>query len=241
MKTQKGILLSLVLSISIIGQSQISKTISCTAGNLDALLGGSKTVVTNLTITGSIDARDFKCMSTIMTSLLDLDISAVTIKAYTGSGGTHVDYNNVYLANEIPGYAFQTNSPSILRSIILPNSLTSIGECAFWYHNELLSITLPSSLTSIGKDAFRGTSLTNINLPNGLKTIVSGAFSETPIVSIIIPNTVSVFGYDTNMYDVGVFSNCTKLTSVTLSNTSTTIPFKTFLNCDSLKNIIIPK
>jgi hypothetical protein len=240
MKTQKGILLSLVLSISIIGQSQISKTISCTAGNLDALLGGSKTVVTNLTITGSIDARDFKCMSTIMTSLLDLDISAVTIKSYTGSGGTHVDNNNVYLANEIPDYAFQVNSPSILRSIILPNSLTSIGNYAFWYHKELLSITIPSSVISIGKDAFRGTSLTDISLPNGLKTIVSGAFSGSLIESIIIPNTVTAFGVNTYMYNVGVFSYCSKLVNVTLPNSIISIPFETFLNCKALRNIEVP-
>jgi len=243
MKTQKGILLSLFLSISIIGQSQISKTISCTAGNLDALLGGSKTVVTNLTITGSIDARDFKCMSTIMTSLLDLDISAVTIKSYTGSGGTHVDYNNVYLANEIPDYAFQTNSPSILRSIILPNSLTSIGVCAFWSHNELLSIIIPSSVISIGQQAFSGTSISSINLPNGLITIGWGAFSGCKIDNVTIPNTVTSFGANIGFEygnHTGVFSNCTKLVSVTIPNSITSIPEKTFLNCTALKNVTIP-
>lgn len=241
MKTQKAILLSLFLSISTMGQSQISKTINCTAGNLDALLGGSKSVVTSLTLTGSIDARDFNCMTNLMTSLLDLDISAVTIKAYKGGGGTHQSYNNVYLANEIPSYAFYVNSPSILRSIILPNSLTSIADEAFWAHKKLADITLPNSLISIGKNAFLGNPITKIILPEGLKIIETGAFSETLIETITIPNSVISLGeFVFGSIETGVFSKCSNLKSIILPNSLTAVSNEMFRNCKNLTNITIP-
>jgi hypothetical protein len=243
MKTKKEVLLSLVLSISIISQSQISKTISCTAGNLEALLGGSKTVVTNLTITGSIDARDFKCMGSIMTSLLYLDINAVTIKSYTGPNGTTVGSYNVYQSNEIPSNSFTMNSNSRLYSIILPNSLTSIAASAFWNNYRLGIVSIPNSVTSIGQLAFEVTGITNIILPTGLTTLGWGAFSNCNIKQITIPNTVTNFGVNIGSdygYHRGVFMDCKSLESISIPNSITNIPENTFKNCIALKNITIP-
>ena len=61
--------------------------------------------VTNLTVTGTIDARDFKTMRDNMPLLAVLDLSGVTIAAYTGPDGTHPS-GGLYPENEIPGRAF---------------------------------------------------------------------------------------------------------------------------------------
>jgi hypothetical protein len=54
-------------------------------------------------------------------------------------------------------------SNTALTSIIIPNSVTSIGEGAFYFDTELTSVTIGNSVTSIGNDAFgRNTKLTSV-------------------------------------------------------------------------------
>ena len=75
----------------------------------------------------------------------------------TSSSGAFYDSNITSVVipdtvTSIGNYAF--SSCSNLTSITIPSSVTSIGENAFWYCNSLTSITIPSSVTSIGKAAF---------------------------------------------------------------------------------------
>ena len=54
----------------------------------------------------------------------------------------------------------------------IPNSVTSIGDSAFWGCSSLTSVTIGNSVTSIGDNAFRGCSgLTSIELPNSVTSI----------------------------------------------------------------------
>jgi hypothetical protein len=73
-------------------------------------------------------------------------------------------------------------------NIELPESLTSIGQEAFWDCSGLTNIELPKSLTSIGKEAFCDFSgLTNIELPENLTPIRGRIFGGcTDITEIII-------------------------------------------------------
>ena len=63
-----------------------------------------------------------------------------------------------------------------LTSIIIPNSVTNIGEGAFRECSELTSVTIGKSVTSIGEDAFKDCKLTWINIPKSVKIIGKGAF-----------------------------------------------------------------
>ncbi|MDR2922784.1 MAG: leucine-rich repeat domain-containing protein [Treponema sp.] len=68
-------------------------------------------------------------------------------------------------------FAFAWRAASLV-SVIIPNSVTSIGDYAFWDCTSLASITIPKSVTSIGDGAFREcTRLTGITIPKNVTTI----------------------------------------------------------------------
>ena len=125
MRKRIPILLLFCLFLFAIGQAQVSKTINVTTpGTLSTLLTANElSTVTDLTITGNIDARDFKTMRDNMAFLAKLDIGNVKIKAYTGTVGTNNDYMTItYPDNEIPQFGFcsWTNS---LSFIIMPSTI----------------------------------------------------------------------------------------------------------------------
>ena len=78
-------------------------------------------------------------------------------------------------AIKISAYAFY-NCDS-LTSIVIPNSVKSIGDSTFYNCDSLTSITIPSSVTSIGSSAFSDCySLTSVTIPNSVKSIGEKAF-----------------------------------------------------------------
>jgi hypothetical protein len=216
----KKTLLSLIVS-SFFGfaNAAVTDTINVTIpGTLGAGGGRYFSTVTNLTVTGIIDARDFLVMKA-MPVLSVLNLSNVTITAYTGAGGT-VDSDNIaYAANEIPPYAF--NSPpyciecppyinTTLTSITLPTNITSIGDHAFANCKNLKgTLTIPSSVTYIGSTAFGGCSFTGtLNIPSSVTYIGDYAFGGCPLLgNLTIPSSVTFIG------DYA-FSYCFGLTSI---------------------------
>ncbi len=167
--------ISLVL-LSTTSYAQVLKSVNVvTSGTLSTLLSDNeKLTITNLTLTGSIDDRDFITMRDKMPLLAALDLSAVTITAYSGIDGTYINGTEIitYPANELPKYAFYNNTTSSgkprLKSIIFPNSITSIGNIACWNSGLSGSLSIPNSVTSIGAGAFYGcTGITgNLSISN---------------------------------------------------------------------------
>ena len=117
----------------------------------------------------------------------------------------------------------------------IPNSVTSIGYCAFSGRAGLTSITIPNSVTSIGVGAFASCSrLTSVNIPNSVTSIGGGAFEGcSRLTSVDIPNSVISVG-------LSAFRNCSGLTSVTIGNSVTSIREGTFYGCSSLTSLTIP-
>ena len=130
----------------------------------------------------------------------------------------------------IGNYAFYDCSS--LTSVTIPNSVTSIGNYAFSFCSGLNSITIPNSVTSIGSNAFHECSgLNSVTIPNSLTSIGEYAFSYcSRLTSITIPNSVTSIGD-------GAFSFCKGLTSITIPNSVTNIGESAFCACDGLTSI----
>jgi len=199
---RKIFLLLFVLSFTLFSPSQVSKTVNVTAGGLSAALTHAElTTVTNLTVTGTIDARDFITMRDSATALAIINLSEASITAYTGTKGTE-SLSTSYPANYIPSRAFtNTDHSRRITSISMPSNVTSICDYAFEYCSGLTSITIPSSVTSIRHGAFMGCyGLTSITFPPSVKTIGDFAFCDCwRLTSITIPSSVTSFGHFTFM------------------------------------------
>ena len=118
--------------------------------------------------------------------------------------------------------------------IIIPNSVTSIGDYIFSGCSSLTSVTIPNSVTSIGYEAFRDCcSLTSVSIPNSVTSIGKFAFYNCyNLTSVTIPNSVTSIG------DY-IFSGCSSLTSVTIPNSVTSIGNSAFYNCYNLTSVTI--
>ena len=122
-----------------------------------------------------------------------------------------------------------------LTSVTIPDSVTSIGEYAFYNCTSLTSVTIPNSVTSIGEYAFYNcTSLTSVAIPDSVTSIGEYAFSHcTSLTSVTIPDSVTSIGRYAFYY-------CTSLTSVTIPDSVTSIGESSFYKCTSLTSVTIP-
>ena len=100
--------------------------------------------------------------------------------------------------------------------LIIPDSVTSIGDWAFYNCGNLNSIILPNDLTEIGANAFNESSLTSIIIPSNVTTIGNGAFSNSSsLTSVTIPDSVISIGqsvfFQTGLTSVTIPSNVTSI------------------------------
>ena len=124
---------------------------------------------------------------------------------------------------------------SSLAEIVIPASVTSIGDRAFFRCGSLSDIVIPASVTSIGRTAFSGCgSLSSIVIPASVTSIGDGAFSGCgSLSSIVIPASVTSIGNRT-------FSGCGSLSSIVIPPSITSIGEGAFSGCGFLSSIVIP-
>ena len=122
-----------------------------------------------------------------------------------------------------------------VKDLVIPNSVTSIGNYTFDTCVGLTSVTIPNSVTSIGERAFAFCmGLTSVTIPNSVTSIGDYAFYVcSGLTSMTIPNSVTSIGKQ-------VFSNCRDLTSITIPNSVTSIGDYAFAYCSSLTSVTIP-
>lgn len=128
---------------------------------------------------------------------------------------------NVYIDNER------------VSKLVLPAGTTSIGDFVYagWCMD---SITIPDSVTSIGQEAFFNCwRLSSVNIPQGVTHIGDGAFSSCSLTEITIPDSVTSIG-------VHAFAYCGSLTELTIPKGVTSIGRGAFNGCSGLSKIIIP-
>jgi len=200
-------LLLLLMCITLMLQAQVSKTVNCTAGGLSsALTASEKSTITNLTLTGSIDARDFKTMRDNMPVLAVLDMSRVSISTYIGTEGTD-DYQNstVYAVNTIPACAFSGPGNNwgkkSLTKVVLPENITVIGNWSFEKCTGITSLNIPSTVSIIGEQAMLGLNLDTINIPFAVKTIGENAFLQNGANIVVAKENHNYSSVDGVLFD----------------------------------------
>ena len=227
-------------SVTSIGDSTFSACSSLTSVTLPnsvttiGIVAFSVTGLTSVTIPAtvtSIGDRAFEGCSGL-TSVNISDIAAWCKIAFGDWGYNTLAKANLYL-----------NGRKV-ENLVIPNTVTSIGDKAFNGFTGLTSVTIPNSVTSIGDEAFCGcTGLTNVTIGNSVTTIGSYAFAgcsslrdinnTNPFTdSATIPNSVTSIGRS-------AFSGCTGLKNVTIGNSVTSIGDYAFYKCTGLTSITI--
>ena len=143
--------------------------------------------------------------------------------AYSVKEGTRIICNSAF------------SSCSSLSEIVIPSSVTSIGDFAFYCCDSLSEIVIPSSVTSIGDSAlYRCDSLSEIVIPSSVTSIGDSAFSWCSSLSeIVIPSSVTSIGDN-------AFSWCSSLSEIVIPSSVTSIGDWAFSRCNSLSEIVIP-
>ena len=251
------------------------------AGTLMNLISQEeKNQIEDLTLTGEINGKDIAFLREMAggkvysdevqymygsskgaLSVLDMsEVRFVTGGLYMSVYYDGEDYYDKYESknnDEIPSNAF-CFCPR-LKTIIIPNSVTTIEDEAFYGSKNLASITIPNSVTTIGNAVFNMTPWydnqpdgmvyagkvlykykgtmpdgTKISLKDGTLGIARRAFEDcSGLNSATIPNSVTSIG----SY---AFSDCTNMTSVNIPSNVTSIDKGTFEYCRGLSTITIP-
>ena len=153
-------------------------------------------------------------------------------------------------------YSFENSG---LNSLIIPNSISSIGDGAFYGCTGLTSITIPNGVISIGDLAFGGCSLTSITIPESVTSIGSGAFNNLTTVTInsktiaaisksydgtsvlehFFGSSVTKYIFDGNVQDIGDYAcyNCGRLNTVIIGTKVASIGQGAFNHCIRLKKV----
>ncbi len=178
--------------------------------------------------------------------------------------------NPVYDSRNNCNAIIETATNSLIAgcsSTIIPNSVTGIGESAFFGCSNLTTITIPNSVTSLGDGPFSGCiNLTSIIVENGnpifdsrnnCNAIIETASNTliTGCAATVIPNSVThigdwAFGGQKDLTSItisdsiisigeGAFYGCSGLTSVTIGNSVTSIGEGAFYGCSGLTSVTI--
>ena len=136
-----------------------------------------------------------------------------------------------------------------LDSVILPNTVTSIGAYAFATDggayttgdsyeglSDIGEITLGTGLKTIGEGAFSGCSVEELVLPNALTTLGKDAFAVSPWLERVRFADADRAQLNT----LTGFAACAALTSVEVPPSVTAIGEQAFEDCKALPSIVLP-
>lgn len=133
------------------------------------------------------------------------------------------------------GYTFIGNETFTgcvsLETVSLPDTINDIGASAFHNCGALKEIRIPEGVPELGSFVFAGcTSLTEIRLPESLTVIDTHAFEDCGFTEITVPDGVTKFGSS-------AFINCESLKKAVLGSGAQELPASLFYGCSALETV----
>lgn len=154
-----------------------------------------------------------------------------TVYQYTGMT-QDVEIPSKWQGKNITSISDRCFQGTDIKSVLIPDSITSIESQAFAACKKLTTIDIPDSVTSIGYRCFSNcTSLSKVTLSRNITSIENEMFNGcSRLKNVTIPNKVTYIGYN-------AFSNCSSLTSIVIPDTVKTIGSNAFYWCTNLTDI----
>ena len=180
--------------------------------------------LTSISIPNSIMSIGYEAFSGCL-GLTSVHIS--DIAAWCNIEFDHWSSNPVYYSHSL-----YLNGGEV-KELVIPNSVTRIGDFAFSGCSGLTSVAIPNSVTGIGANAFAlCTGLTSVAIPNSVTSIQDYVFQGcSGLTSVTIPNSITSIGY-------GTFYGCSGLRSVTIPSSVERIRDEAFYECSNLKRVV---
>jgi uncharacterized protein YjdB len=205
------------------GSTETERTITVTN---DVNLTASFRMVTEESLFRIEDYGDGTCAVIGFDS--DADIPNVVIPSYI-DGKKVVELKGIWGGFGI--FCWNDN----VKTVVIPNTVTSIGKQAFANCDSITTVIIPNSVISIGDDAFyKCSSLVSVHIPDSVTSIGNLAFAHcSSLTSINVPDSVVSI-------DDSAFENCSSLKQITLSHSLTKIEAFMFAKCTSLQSIYLP-
>jgi hypothetical protein len=213
----------LLAAVTVVGAQAL--TVNNTAGQLSRNVTNLQ--ITDLTVTGTMDARDFLFITEQLSELTKIDLSRVSIVPVSGGAVLYGTVTN-YPANEVPRTAFFGKK---LTTVTLPANVESVGFAAFAGCYQLRSVTFPASLTAIDDYAFAGSALTSVEVPASVKVMGKGVFARCESLTSVTIDAAHIGDFtflgDKQLSQVtlgpavgnisrGMFNGCTALTRINI-------------------------
>ncbi len=227
MITIKKILVALALMMAAV-PGAVALEVNVTAGTLANAVTNHN--VTELIVSGTMDARDFYFIAHELPQLRRIDLSGASIVAYRAEEALFASQVD-YAADELPQFAF-FGLP--LQRVVLPTNLKTVGRAAL-SGTAVTSLSLPAGLDSIGAYAFSScASLTQVSVPASVRVVGRGAWSRCALMTTATLNPGGEFAIPAD-----AFMGCVKLANVSLGANVSVIGANAFGGCTALKSVTV--